>query len=53
MLYNRQGQEVKVNIKFNSKDNPNMFKDLVERKEPSPLGHGKMFNLGTRAKFKQ
>lgn len=53
MLLNQQGQVVHVNKKFNIKDNPNMFINLREIKEPTEVGHGNWFNLGVRAKFKQ
>lgn len=52
MLLNRQGQEVKVDHKFNSKDHPNQFIHLVEMKDPLPPA-GKMFRIEERAKFKQ
>ncbi len=52
MLYNKQGQQVNVPTKFNSRENPNMFRDLREVKEPSKDGHGKMFNIGTRARMR-
>ena len=52
MLYNRQGQEIKVDHKFNSKEHPRMFKHLVEVKDPLPPA-GKMFRIEERARFKQ
>jgi hypothetical protein len=53
MLLNSEGNEVKVPAKFNSKDNPNMFRELREIHEPKEVGHGDMFHLGTRARFKE
>ena len=53
MLYNQHNQPVHIADKFNSKDNPNMFKHLVEHKIPKDCHCGKMFNLGERACFKQ
>lgn len=52
MLYNRQGQEVKVDKKYNSKEHPWMFAELIETKDPLPPA-GKMFRIEERARFKQ
>lgn len=52
MLYNANGNLVKINPKFNSRENPNIFVPLREVKDTLPaVGH--MFNLCIRAKFKQ
>ena len=53
MLLNQKGQQVHVDKKFNSKEQPWMFAQLVEVHEPKDKHCGKMFNLSERAKFKQ
>lgn len=50
-LYNKQGKKVNIPAKFNSKENPRMFLDIIEKLEPLPP-IGKLFQLGERAKFK-
>lgn len=53
MLYNSNGQRVKLDKKFNSKENPNLMKQFKEILEPADKYHGTMFQLGERAIFDQ
>ena len=53
MLVNQANQQVNIPAKFNSKEHPNMFKNLVEKKEPRDPYHGTMFSLQERARFVQ
>ena len=52
MLLNKQGQQVQVDKRFNSVDNPGMFRNLREKLEPATHKHDKMFRLDQRAKMK-
>jgi hypothetical protein len=56
MLYNKQGQQVVVPAKYNSIDNPGVFRPLYEKLESSnPNGRGlpgAPFSLEARATYK-
>jgi len=53
MLFNSQGQAVKVNDKLNSHNAPAIFVPLREKLWPSLNYQGKMFKIETRATFKE
>ena len=52
MLLNQHGQQVQIDKRFNSVDNPLMFCHLREKLEPATHKHNKMFRLDQRAKMK-
>ena len=52
MLYNQNGQIVNIDKKYNSKEQPHMFADLLEVLEPKDgHHHGSMFSIEERAKL--
>lgn len=53
MLLNKQGMQVTIPKQLNTREHPEVFEDLREIHEPATKGHGKMFNLETRCKFKE
>jgi hypothetical protein len=53
MLLNSAGQVVNLPKQVNSHTHPDLFRNLREVLVPSEKGHGKMFNMETRARIKQ
>lgn len=53
MLLNKQGKEIKVSDKLNSKTHPHVFALLHEVKEPVDNHCAGMFSLENRVKLKK